>query len=108
MKIARHIVNQPAMEAFHANETSPGDCRSDNDWLAFARANGQTIYHICGTCRMGRDPSAVAEPNLKVKGIANLRIVDASIMPTMVSGNTQAAVFMIAEKGADLILSESS
>jgi choline dehydrogenase len=75
--------------------------------LAFARANGQTIYHICGTCRMGLDPGSVTDPNLKVDGIANLRIADASIMPTMVSGNTQAVVFMIAEKAADLILSEA-
>ena len=108
MKLARHIVEQPAMDSFRESETSPGkDCRSDEDWLAFARANGQTIYHICGTCRMGSDPAAVTDPTLKVNGVKGLRIVDASIMPTMVSGNTQAAVFMIAEKGADLILSEA-
>jgi choline dehydrogenase-like flavoprotein len=108
MKIARHIVEQPAMTGFRDREISPGaDCRSDADWLAFARANGQTIYHICGTCRMGSDPAAVVDPSLKVTGVNGLRVVDASIMPTMVSGNTQAAVFMIAEKGADLILSEA-
>jgi choline dehydrogenase len=108
MKIARRIVSQPAMDAFRDSEISPGDaCRSDEDWLSFARENGQTIYHICGTCKMGTDPAAVVDANLKVNGIEGLRIVDASIMPTMVSGNTQAAVFMIAEKGAGLILADA-
>ena len=87
---------------------SPGpECRTDEDWLNFARRDGQTIYHICGTCRMGVDEGAVTDPALKVRGIEGLRIADASIMPTMVSGNTQAAVFMIAEKAADLILGEA-
>ncbi|AYD03852.1 GMC family oxidoreductase N-terminal domain-containing protein [Neorhizobium sp. NCHU2750] len=108
MKLARHIVEQPAMDAFRETETSPGhECESDGDWLAFARENGQTIYHICGTCRMGGDPDAIVDPSLKVNGIAGLRIADASIMPTIVSGNTQAAVFMIAEKAADMILAEA-
>jgi choline dehydrogenase-like flavoprotein len=109
MKIARHIVEQPAMDTYRERETSPGaECRSDEDWLAFARANGQTIYHIAGTCRMGGDPAAVTDPTLKVNGIAGLRIADASIMPTMVSGNTQAAVFMIAEKAAALLLRDAT
>lgn len=108
MKIARQIFDQPALDAFREREVSPGpDCRTDEDWLAFARANGQTIYQICGTCRMGIDPGSVIDPNLRVNGISNPRIADASIMPTIISGNTQAAVFMIAEKGADLILSEA-
>ncbi|HWW48257.1 MAG TPA: GMC family oxidoreductase N-terminal domain-containing protein [Xanthobacteraceae bacterium] len=107
MKIARHIVDQAPLDAFRQSEMAPGAaCQSDADWLQFARENGQTIYHICGTCRMGTDEGAVTDPHLRVRGIARLRVVDASVMPTIVSGNTQAAVFMIAEKGADLILSE--
>ncbi|MBX3540298.1 MAG: GMC family oxidoreductase N-terminal domain-containing protein [Chelatococcus sp.] len=106
MKIARHIVDQAAMDPYRQMEMAPGpDCRTDADWLAFARRDGQTIYHICGTCRMGRDSLAVTDPELRVHGVEGLRIVDASIMPTIVSGNTQAAVFMIAEKAADMILS---
>jgi len=105
MKIARHIVGQPAMDRFRGAETSPGPaCTSDAEWLAFARANGQTIYHACGTCRMGTGPDAVVDPELRLHGIAGLRVVDASIMPAIVSANTQAAVIMIAEKAADLIL----
>lgn len=107
MKIARYIVEQEPMDRFRELEMNPGpDCRSDADWLEFARSDGQTIYHICGTCRMGTDSKAVTDPTLKLHGIDGLRISDASIMPTMVSGNTQAAVFMIAEKAADMILAE--
>jgi choline dehydrogenase len=109
MKIARHIVDQAPLDGFRQSEMAPGDaCQSDADWLRFARENGQTIYHICGTCRMGTDERAVTDPYLRVRGIAGLRVVDASVMPTIVSGNTQAAVFMIAEKGADLILAEQA
>ncbi|ALA19476.1 MULTISPECIES: GMC family oxidoreductase [Chelatococcus] len=109
MRIARRIVEQPAMDAFRAHEMSPGpDCRSYDDWLEFARSNGQTIYHACGTCRMGADEKAVVDPRLRVRGLEGLRVVDASIMPTIVSANTQAAVFMIAEKAADLILADAA
>ncbi|MGK9168981.1 GMC family oxidoreductase N-terminal domain-containing protein [Inquilinus limosus] len=105
MKIARRIVEQAPMDPFREREMAPGpECRTDAEWLDFARRDGQTIYHVCGTCRMGRDSHAVTDPELRVHGIGGLRIVDASVMPTIVSGNTQAAVFMIAEKAADLIL----
>ncbi len=108
MRIGREIVAQAPLDAWRAEEMAPGpDCRSDADWLAFARANGQTIYHAAGTCRMGGDPGAVVDPRLRVRGVAGLRVVDASVMPTLVSGNTQAAVFMIAEKGADYILADA-
>lgn len=108
MKIARQIVEQAPLDPFRDKELSPGSlCQTDEDWLDFARRDGQTIYHICGTCRMGIDDNAVTDPRLKVHGIDGLRIADASIMPTMVSGNTQAAVFMIAEKAADLILEDA-
>jgi choline dehydrogenase-like flavoprotein len=92
------------MNKYRDYEMSPGShVSTDEEWLNFARGNGQTIYHPVGTCKMGQDSTAVVDGRLKVHGIAGLRVVDASIMPTMVSGNTQAAVFMIAEKGADLI-----
>lgn len=105
MKIARHVIAQPAMDPYRAYEMNPGDAvQTDAQWLDFARINGQTIYHPVGTCAMGMGPHAVVDPQLKVHGLNGLRIVDASVMPTMVSANTEAAVLMIAEKGADLIL----
>lgn len=108
MRIARAIVDRPAMDAFRAHEINPGTvCRSDAEWLDFARRNGQTIYHPVGTCAMGRNDSAVVDERLRVRGLEKLRVVDASIMPTLVSANTQAAVMMIAEKGADLILADA-
>jgi choline dehydrogenase-like flavoprotein len=108
MKIARHVVMQPAMDAYRAHEMNPGpEVATDAQWLDFARRNGQTIYHPVGTCRMGRDPGAVVDERLRVHGIAGLRVVDASVMPNVVSANTQAAVMMIAEKAADMILQDS-
>lgn len=108
MKMTRHVVEQQPMDAFRAYELAPGEaCQTDEEWLAFARQDGQTIYHICGTAKMGTGPDTVVAPDLKVHGMDGLRVVDASIMPTIVSGNTQAAVFMIAEKGSDLILGDA-
>lgn len=105
MKMARKIVNQTAMSHFIDHEMAPGaSIINDQDWLRFARENGQTIYHPIGTCRIGDDDKAVVDSSLKVKGLDGLRIADASVMPKMVSGNTQAAVMMIAEKASDLIL----
>ncbi|MFL4468302.1 GMC family oxidoreductase, partial [Brucella melitensis] len=107
MKLARDIIEQKPMDAFRVAELSPGsNCNSDEDWLSFARANGQTIYHAAGTCRMGVDPLAVVDPSLCVHGIAGLRVIDASVMPEMVSGNTQAAVMMLAAKAADIVLED--
>jgi choline dehydrogenase len=80
---------------------------SQADWLDFTRSNGQTIYHPVGTCKMGVGPDAVVDPTLKVHGLGGVRIVDASVMPNIVSANTEAAVLMIAEKGADLILADA-
>jgi choline dehydrogenase len=107
MKIARHIVSQPAMSNLVDHEMSPGtNLTSDADWLEFARQNGQTIYHPMRTCRMGQDDGAVVDLSLKVRGLAGLRVIDASVMPKMVSGNIQAAVMMVAEKGADMVLAD--
>jgi choline dehydrogenase-like flavoprotein len=108
MQVARNIMAQPAMSRYVEQEMAPGSAvQSHADWLRFARENGQTIYHPIGTCRMGTDDNAVVDPSLKVRGLQGLRIVDASVMPAMVSGNTQAAVMMVAEKGADLILKDA-
>jgi choline dehydrogenase len=104
MKIARRIMENPMMDKYRAFEMNPGpQVQTDDEWLEFARINGQTTYHVAGTCKMGHDPMAVVDDQLRVHGIAALRVIDASIMPTMTSGNTNAPVIMIAEKGADII-----
>ena len=104
MKIARRIVNNPALDRYRAFEMNPGErYQTDDELLEFARLYGQTAYHVVGTCKMGHDPMAVVDDQLRVHGLAGLRVVDASIMPTMTSGNTNAPVIMIAEKAADLI-----
>jgi choline dehydrogenase-like flavoprotein len=108
MKLARRIVARPAMAHYIDHEMNPGkSVQSNDEWLQFARENGQTIYHPIGTCKMGTDNDAVVDVRLRFKGINGLRIVDASVMPAMVSGNTQAAVMMVAERGADLILEDA-
>lgn len=105
MKIARRIMQQPAIREYVEEEVSPGvNTRNDGQWLDFARENGQTIYHPLGTCRMGEDEHAVVDSSLRVHGISGLRVVDASVIPTMVSGNIQGAVMVVAERAADLIL----
>ena len=104
MKIGRKVVESARMDRYRDHEMNPGaKVQTDEEWLEFARNNGQTTYHVIGTCKMGSDPMAVVDDTLRVHGIAGLRVIDASIMPTMVSGNTNAAVIMIAEKGADLV-----
>jgi choline dehydrogenase len=103
MKLARRIMNQPAL-APYLESTADGFGNSDESMLGYARVAGTTLYHAVGTCRMGSDATAVVDPQLRVHGLERLRVVDASIMPRITSGNTNAATIMIAEKGADLIL----
>ena len=104
MQIARRIIENPAMDEYRAFEMNPGsDINTYDEWLDFARNNGQTTYHVTGTCKMGQDPMAVVDEELRVKGIESLRVIDASVMPTVPSGNTNAPTIMIAEKGADMI-----
>lgn len=107
-RIAREIFSADAFKAARKRELQPGDdCQSDSEIDAFIRNKAETIYHPVGTCRMGSDAEAVVDAQLKVHGIEGLRVVDASIMPTIVSGNTNAPVIMIAEKAAHMILESS-
>ncbi len=108
VKLARAVAATPAMTPYVAAEYMPGpEARSDADLLQFARNHGATIFHPTGTCQMGRDAMAVVDDRLRVHGIAGLRVVDCSIMPTLPSGNTNAPVIMVAEKAADLILEDA-
>ena len=103
-KLARKLAASPAMAAYIAEEYNPGaDVQSEEDMLEFVRRNGSSIFHPVGTCKMGRGPDAVVDDRLRVHGVEGLRVVDASIMPTLVSGNTNAPAIMIAEKAADMI-----
>lgn len=109
MKLGRRIIDNRVLDKYRAYEMNPGDkVQTDAEWLQWARENGQTTYHVIGTCKMGPDPMAVVDDRLRVHGVAGLRVVDASIMPTVPSGNTNAAVIMIAEKGADMIKAAST
>ena len=109
LKLLRGIMGQGPMRRYIAEERVPGPhVTSDEDLLAFARAAATTVFHPTSTCRMGSDATAVVDERLRVRGIGHLRVVDASIMPTVVSGNTNAAVVMIGEKGADMILQDAA
>ncbi len=104
LQLARRIAAQAPIRAFIASEYLPGDhVQTDDEMLEYARTYGGTIFHPIGTAKMGQDPMAVVDAELKVHGIAGLRVADAAIMPTMVSGNTNAACIMIGEKCADLV-----
>ena len=103
-KLARRIVKTPSFSRYVLEEYKPGAAvASDAEILQAVRDNGSSGYHPVGTCRMGKDDGAVVDPQLRVRGVEGLRVVDASVMPLLVSGNTNAATFMIAEKAADLI-----
>ncbi len=109
LKWCRKFLASDGLAPYRGAETLPGpDVDSEAALLAYARQKGATVYHAVRTCRMGRDPMAVVDDTLKVRGIDRLRVTDASIMPTMPSANTNAATLMIAEKGADMILADYS
>ena len=104
LKLAREIMRQDALKPFVLAERLPGpDVQTDEDYFNYACAHAKTDHHPAGTCRMGADPHAVVDLQLRFNGIAGLRVVDASIMPSVVSSNTNAATIMIAEKAADMI-----
>ena len=104
LKFVRRIVNAPPMQRYVQAEEHPGPrVQTDEDWLAFCREAGDTVFHPTSTCRMG----AVVDERLRVKGVAGLRVADASVMPSVPSGNINAAVIAVAEKAADLIVAEA-
>jgi choline dehydrogenase len=104
VKIARELVHTRAFAAFAGPEHTPGSTvRTDAQIRAFVRERVETVYHPCGTCQMGVDRLAVVDPDLRVRGIEGLRIVDASVMPNIINGALNAPTIMIAEKAADLI-----
>ena len=104
LRLAREIMNQDALKPFITSEHLPGaDLKTDEQLFNYACANAKTDHHPVGTCKMGHDAMAVVTPDLKMHGLSGLRICDASIMPTIVTGNTNAATIMIAEKAADMI-----
>ena len=109
VKIGRRILSAPAMAAHSKSELFPGPAvQSDDEIAADIRNRAETIYHPVGSCRMGRDAQSVVDPELKVRGVSGLRVADASIMPRLVAGNTNAPTMMIGENAADLILGRIS
>lgn len=105
IEMLREIYNQPSFRELIAAEILPGAAaKTRAEILKFAREGGGTVFHPVGTCRMGSDERSVVDPTLKVRGVSRLRVIDASVMPDMVSANTNAAALMIGEKGADLVI----
>jgi len=103
-QLARKLLAQPTLATYVAEEILPGpDCRTDAQILEHVRNIGGTVHHPVGTCRMGRDEHAVVDARLRVRGVGSLRVADGSIMPTLISGNTNAPIVMIAEKASELI-----
>lgn len=105
LKIMRDVIGQSALSPYRGAEMSPGEAvRTDEEIDTFIRQNAETIYHPVGTVRMGTDVRAPLDGALRVCGLEGLRVVDASVMPTLIGGNTNAPTIMIAEKAADMIL----
>jgi choline dehydrogenase-like flavoprotein len=108
IRVTRHIVSMPALAKYRPEEFRPGRDIEGDDALARAAGDiGTTIFHPVGTCKMGSDETAVVDARLKVRGLAGLRVADASVMPTITSGNTNSPTLMIAEKAAAMILEDS-
>ena len=107
VKLARTIASAPSLEPYIKREVTPGpNVGSDDELRDHIRHFGYTIYHPAGTCKMGHDTMAVVDEELRVHGVSGLRVADASIMPTVLSGNTNAGCIMIGEKLADILLSD--
>jgi choline dehydrogenase len=108
MLIARSIARQHALQGLLVKETLPGiHVHSDDDLMEDVRRRGVSNLHPVGSCGMGHGPMAVVDPRLRVHGIGGLRVVDASIMPSIIAGNTNAPTIMIAEKASDMILEDA-
>jgi len=104
VKMARKLAASRSLSPYVADEYRPGaSVQSDDEVLGFIRESATTIFHPVGTCRMGADEASVVDPRLKVRGLKGLRIVDASVMPILLSGNTNAGAIAIGEKAADMI-----
>jgi choline dehydrogenase len=109
VRIARAVMTAPAMAHLHVTEIAPGVSRTtDDEILHWVRTVAETTFHPVGTCKMGSDPMAVVDARLRVHGIEGLRVADASIMPTLTSGNTNAPSIMIGEKAADMVLQDAA
>ena len=107
LRLTRQIVAAPAMQKYAPQELKPGaHFNSDAELIQAAGEIGTTIFHPVGTCKMGHDAMAVVDSQLRVHGISGLRVIDAAIMPTITSGNTNAPTMMIAEKGAQMVLAQ--
>ncbi len=109
MRIVRKIMTAPALHGIVTDEIAPGvDIDADDELLDWVRNNAETTYHPVGTCKMGADPMAVVDNELRVHGIEGLRVADASIMPTLTSGNTNAPSIMIGEKASRMVLAAAN
>jgi choline dehydrogenase len=107
LRFLRNMATMPALSQYVDSEVRPGpEVQTDEEWLQWLAPHVTTGYHPVGTCKMGRadDPMAVVTPDLKVRGIQGLRIIDASVMPNIICGNTHATSVVIGDKGADLVL----
>jgi choline dehydrogenase len=104
VRLTREIIGQPAMDAYNDGEIAPGpDVQTDDEIDAFVRDNLESTYHPCGTCKMGEDPLAVVDSQLRLHGIAGLRVIDSSVFPTETNGNLNAPTIMLAERASDLV-----
>jgi choline dehydrogenase len=104
VKLSRQLAQQKPLAQFRGDELHPDErVQTDEEIAEFVRAEAQTLYHPVGTCKMGNDAMAVVDSQLRVHGIERLRVVDASVMPRIIAGNTNAPTIMIAEKAADMI-----
>ena len=108
LRMARRLFAAQALAKYVVGENLPGsDIQSDDELLHYARQYGSTVFHATCTCKMGADAMAVVDDQLRVHGLQGLRVIDASVMPTVTSTNTNAPTIMIAEKGAAMILAET-
>lgn len=108
VRYIRRFSEQPAFQECIAEETYPGlQVNSDDEILDMAKRTGKSVFHASGTCKMGLDKLSVVDPQLRVRGVSGLRVVDASVMPSLVSGNTNAAAMAIGWRGSDLILRDA-